>query len=328
MDDVRLDKYLWAVRIFKTRSDAAEAIRTNRVTVGGATCKPSREVRIGDVIAVKRMPVVYQYKVLDLVTSRQPAKNVPAYCLNITPQEELDKLDAPRETIFVFRDRGTGRPTKKERRELDSLMDNMLYEEELPMRPERLFEILAVAERLKCNTRHSWTSTGRRESVAEHSWRLALMALLVADEFPDVNCGRVVRMCLVHDLGEAFTGDIPAFEKRRQDETHEAALLARWVETLPEPLRAEWRSLYAEMEALATPEARLYKALDKLEAVIQHNEADIATWLPLEYDLNIAYGADEVAWNGYLRRLKEAANEISRQKIAAAKEQAPDDAGK
>ena len=191
------------------------------------------------------------------------------------------------------------------------------------MRPERLFEILAVAERLKCNTRHSWTSTGRRESVAEHSWRLALMALLVADEFPDVDCGRVVRMCLVHDLGEAFTGDIPAFEKRRQDETHEAALLARWVETLPEPLRAEWRSLYAEMEALATPEARLYKALDKLEAVIQHNEADIATWLPLEYDLNIAYGADEVAWNGYLRRLKEAANEISRQKIAAAKEQAP-----
>ena len=196
------------------------------------------------------------------------------------------------------------------------------------MRPERLFEILAVAERLKCNTRHSWTSTGRRESVAEHSWRLALMALLVADEFPDVDCGRVVRMCLVHDLGEAFTGDIPAFEKRRQDETHEAALLARWVETLPEPLRAEWRSLYAEMEALATPEARLYKALDKLEAVIQHNEADIATWLPLEYDLNIAYGADEVAWNGYLRRLKEAANEISWQKIAEARRQAPDDAGK
>ena len=182
------------------------------------------------------------------------------------------------------------------------------------MRPERLFEILAVAERLKCNTRHSWTSTGRRESVAEHSWRLALMALLVADEFPDVDCGRVVRMCLVHDLGEAFTGDIPAF--------------ARWVETLPEPLRTEWRSLYAEMEALATPEARLYKALDKLEAVIQHNEADIATWLPLEYDLNIAYGADEVAWNGYLRRLKEAANEISRQKIAEARRQAPDDAGK
>lgn len=127
-----------------------------------------------------------------------------------------------------------------------------------------------------------------------------------------------MRMCLVHDPGEAFTGDIPAFEKRRQDETHEAELLARWVETLPEPLRTEWRSLYAEMEASVTPEAKLYKALDKLEAVIQHNEADIATWLPLEYDLNIAYGADEVAWSDYLRRLKEAANAVSRQKIAEA----------
>ena len=130
MEAIRLDKYLWAVRIFKTRSDAAEAIRTNRVTVGGATCKPSREVRIGDVIAVKRMPVVYQYKVLDLVTSRQPAKNVPDYCRNITPQSELDKLNIPRETVFVFRDRGTGRPTKKERRELDSLMEEIYLEEE------------------------------------------------------------------------------------------------------------------------------------------------------------------------------------------------------
>ena len=72
------------------------------------------------------------------------------------------------------------------------------------MRPERLFEILAVAERLKCNTRHSWTSTGRRESVAEHSWRLALMALLVADEFPDVDCGRVVRTTWAKPSRETF----------------------------------------------------------------------------------------------------------------------------
>ena len=196
------------------------------------------------------------------------------------------------------------------------------------MKPEQLLEILAVAERLKCNTRHSWTSTGRHESVAEHSWRLTLTALLAADEFPDVEIDRVIRMCLIHDLGEAFTGDIPAFEKQRQDETHEAAVLARWVETLPEPLRTEWQSLYAEMEALATPEAKLYKALDKLEAVIQHNEADIGTWLPLEYELNISYGADEVAWSDYLRRLKEAANAVSRRKIAAARPEIPDDTEK
>ena len=107
------------------------------MTVGGATCKPSREVRIGDVIAVKRMPVVYQYKVLDLVTSRQPAKNVPAYCLNITPQEELDKLDAPRETIFVFRDRGTGRPTKKERRELRG-EGIEIFKRDFPLTPEEI----------------------------------------------------------------------------------------------------------------------------------------------------------------------------------------------
>lgn len=130
MDEIRLDKYLWAVRIFKTRSDAADAVRNNKVTVNGSYAKPSREVKLGDVIAVRKQQVTYSYKVLDLVSSRQPAKNVPLYCLDITPQEELAKFNVPRETIFVFRDRGTGRPTKKERRELDSLMDNMLYEEE------------------------------------------------------------------------------------------------------------------------------------------------------------------------------------------------------
>ena len=130
MSEVRLDKYLWAVRVFKTRSDAADAIRNNRVLVNDAYAKPSREVKQGDVIAVKKQPVTYQYKVLELVSSRQGAKNVPQYCLNITPQEELDKLTIPRETVFVFRERGTGRPTKKERREIDALMDGFYYDEE------------------------------------------------------------------------------------------------------------------------------------------------------------------------------------------------------
>ena len=130
MEAIRLDKYLWAVRIFKTRSDAAEAIRQKRVLVNDAYAKPSREVRIGDRIAVKRMPVTYLFEVVGYVSSRQPAKNVSLYCLNVTPQEELDKLNVPRETVFVFRDRGTGRPTKKERRELDGLMDELYYDEE------------------------------------------------------------------------------------------------------------------------------------------------------------------------------------------------------
>lgn len=130
MSEVRLDKYLWAVRVFKTRSDAADAIRNNRVLVNDAYAKPSREVKVGDVVSVKKMPVVYQYRVVELVSSRQPAKNVPMYATDITPQSELDKLNVPRETIFIVRDRGTGRPTKKERRELDSLMDNLYYDED------------------------------------------------------------------------------------------------------------------------------------------------------------------------------------------------------
>ena len=128
--EVRLDKWLWAVRVFKTRSDAADACRTNRVLVNDSYAKPSREVKVGDVISVKKMPVVYQYRVVDLVSSRQPAKNVPLYAADITPQSELDKLNVPRETIFIVRDRGTGRPTKTERRELDSLMDNLYYDDE------------------------------------------------------------------------------------------------------------------------------------------------------------------------------------------------------
>ena len=129
--EVRLDKYLWAVRIFKTRSDAADAVRNNKVTVNDAYAKPSREVKIGDRIAVRRQLVTYSYKVVDLVSSRQPAKNVPLYCLDTTPQEELDKLVAPRETVFVFRERGTGRPTKKERRALDDLMEGIFYDDEV-----------------------------------------------------------------------------------------------------------------------------------------------------------------------------------------------------
>lgn len=131
MESIRLDKYLWAVRIFKTRSDAADAIRNNKVTVNGAYAKPSRDVKVGERIEVKRNMVTYSYLVLELIANRQPAKNVPLYCQNITPQSELDKLNVPRETIFVFRERGTGRPTKKERREIDAVMEEMYFDDDL-----------------------------------------------------------------------------------------------------------------------------------------------------------------------------------------------------
>lgn len=129
-EDVRIDKWLWAVRIFKSRSDAAEACRLNRVLVNGSYCKPSRELREGDTVAVRKLPITYTFVVKGLVSNRQPAKNVALYAENITPQEELDKLNVPRETIFISRDRGTGRPTKKERREIDALMADMYMDDD------------------------------------------------------------------------------------------------------------------------------------------------------------------------------------------------------
>lgn len=184
------------------------------------------------------------------------------------------------------------------------------------MEPKTLLTILTQAEKLKCVTRHCDTSTGRRESVAEHSWRLALMAMLVADKFPEADMDKVIRMCLIHDLGESFTGDIPAFEKVPGHREKERELLLTWVDSFPEPSRREWQDLLAEMNAMETREARIYKALDNLEAVIQHNESDISTWLPLEYDLQLTYGADKVGFSPYLQELKSVIDDWTRNKIA------------
>ena len=183
------------------------------------------------------------------------------------------------------------------------------------MEPNKLLDILHTAERLKDTLRHCDTSKGRRESVAEHSWRLALMAFFLRDEFPDTDTDRVIRMCLIHDLGECFTGDIPSFLKTDADTEKEDALLEQWVSGLPAPYNAEMSELYAEMNALQTPEAKLYKALDKLEAVIQHNEAPIATWLPREYDLNLTYANENVAFSPYLTELRAAIRRDTEEKI-------------
>lgn len=187
------------------------------------------------------------------------------------------------------------------------------------MTPAALLDILAVAEKLKCSTRHSYTSSGRHESVAEHSWRISLMAMLLTREFPHADMNKVIRMCLIHDLGEAFTGDIPAFDKTAADTEKEDAALERWVRTLPDGARQEFTGLLAEMNALETEEAKIYKALDKMEAVIQHNEADIATWLPLEYDLQLRYGAENVQFSPYFQALKAEVNAVTRRKIDASK---------
>ena len=187
------------------------------------------------------------------------------------------------------------------------------------MRPEQLIEFLGVVEKLKCNTRHSWTSSGRRESVAEHSWRLSLFAMLCADEYPDLDMNKVIRMCIIHDLGEAITGDVPSFEKTEQNEMTEKEAWDTLLTRLPEPYKSEFSALYAEMEARETPEARLYKALDNMEAVISHNEASLDTWVPLEYTLNLTYGEETAAWSPYTQSLREELRAQTAQKIFNAK---------
>lgn len=172
------------------------------------------------------------------------------------------------------------------------------------MQPRRLLEALLVAERLKDTTRHCYTSQGRHESVAEHSWMMTLMAFFLRDEFPEADMDKVIRMCIIHDLGEAFTGDIPAFDKTSEHEKTEETRLSSWVSSLPEPYAAEMTALYREMAERKTPEAKIYKAIDGLEAVIQHNLSDLSTWIPLEYELNKTYANDKVAFSEYLTLLR------------------------
>ena len=183
------------------------------------------------------------------------------------------------------------------------------------MDARKFLDILHIAERLKDETRHCTTSQGRPESVAEHSWRVALMALFLRDEFPHVDMDKVIRMCLIHDLGECFTGDIPCFQKTAADEKHEDDALLKWVASLPMPYCDEMAALYAEMGALKTQEAKLYKALDKLEAVIQHNESPLSTWEPHEYDLNRTYAYENVAFSDYLTQLRNEIRKDTEEKI-------------
>lgn len=130
MDSVRLDKYLWAIRVYKTRTDATDACKGGKVRLNGLDVKPSKEVKIGDVLTIRKGVATYTYKVLGLVEKRQSAKLVSEFAENQTPQEELDKLRAPVETFFLKRDRGAGRPTKKERRQMDALWEELDYDED------------------------------------------------------------------------------------------------------------------------------------------------------------------------------------------------------
>lgn len=183
------------------------------------------------------------------------------------------------------------------------------------MEARELLEAMAVAVRLKDTTRHCYTEKGRHESVAEHCWMAALMAFFLQEEFPEADMDKVIRMCLIHDLGEAFTGDIPTFEKTEENERTEERLLREWVAALPKVCRDEMTALYDEMERRESVEAKIYKAIDNLEAVIQHNFSDLSTWIPREYELNKTYGDDKAAFSPYLTALREEVRQDTLRKI-------------
>lgn len=153
-----------------------------------------------------------------------------------------------------------------------------------------ILDFLRAAERLKDTVRSGYTSGGRQESVADHTWRLCLMALVLHDRYPDVDFARLVKICIVHDLGETVHGDIPAPEqseaggKSEQERRDLLTLLA------PLPIRQqdEIAALWDEYEAAKTPEARLAKALDKLETLLQHTQG--ANPPDFDYRFNLGYG--------------------------------------
>jgi putative hydrolases of HD superfamily len=171
-----------------------------------------------------------------------------------------------------------------------------------------ILAFLRSAERLKNVARTSWTSDGTRESVAEHTWRLCLMALVLGREFDDVDMTKLLKMCIIHDLGEAIGGDISAtLQPPEGKAAQERADLLTLLEPLPEPVRSEIVDLWDEYESALTPEARVAKALDKIETIMQHNQG--RNPVGFDYAFNLDYGAKFTANHPVIVQIRRALDE-------------------
>jgi putative hydrolase of HD superfamily len=173
-----------------------------------------------------------------------------------------------------------------------------------------VLDFLRSSERLKVTHRSAYTSEGQQESVAEHTWRLCLMAMVLAPEFPGVDFDKLVKICLVHDLGEAVGGDVPAPEQARRRDAglatgkgkDERRDLLTLLESLPSTLRAEIAELWDEYEAAKTPEAKLAKALDKLETIMQHTQGKNPE--SFDYRFNLTYGRDHTSGSPLIAQIR------------------------
>ncbi len=194
------------------------------------------------------------------------------------------------------------------------------------MDDDRLAGILAfvqAAERLKDTLRSGTTSGGRPESTAEHSWRLCLLVLAFERELAGVDLLKLLKLCIVHDLGEAISGDVPAILQVADDgrAARERADLASLAAPLPDDLRADLLALYDEYTAAATPEAILAKGFDKIETVLQH--AVGANPPEFDYAFNLGYGRAATARHPLLARIRERADAATRERMAGAETQPP-----
>ena len=165
-------------------------------------------------------------------------------------------------------------------------------------------DFLRQAEQLKNTLRSGRTSTGRLESSAEHTWRLCLLALTFADQFPEVNLEQLLKICLIHDLGEAIHGDIPAPDRAANPtkSASERAGLLQLLSPLPSSLQEAFAALWDEYETAQTPEARLAKALDKLETILQHNQGQNRPGF--DYRFNLAYGQEHTAGDARIAAIR------------------------
>ncbi|KLK93309.1 phosphohydrolase [Microvirga vignae] len=180
-------------------------------------------------------------------------------------------------------------------------------------------EFLREAERLKDVLRSGHTSSGRPESVAEHSWRLCLMALVFADEFESIDALRLIKLCIVHDLGEALGGDIPAI--LQSEGTNKAAQERADLKVLTKALhpakRVEILALWEEYESAATPEAIIAKGLDKLETILQHNQGQNPS--DFDYAFNLGYGLKQTAAHPLLAKIRAVLDEETRARAEGSK---------
>ncbi len=188
---------------------------------------------------------------------------------------------------------------------------------------KQILSLVRLAEQLKRTLRHSWLSDGRKESVAEHTWRVSLMALLVAPHLDEpVDAERLLKMVIIHDLVEAISGDIPAFELMRSSESRttkrdqEEAAISTITEMLPDVNGIEIYALWKEFESKNTLESKVANALDKLEAQIQHNEASLSTWLDIEKGL-MHFLDQHTSFDTFLDELRADVVQETAQKLAS-----------